>query len=43
MASAELAGLADTYALDLLCLQECDTALLPAELGGMKQIGRAHV
>jgi len=36
MASAELAGLADTYALDLLCLQECDTALLPSELGGMK-------
>jgi len=36
MASAELAGLAETYELDLLCLQECDTALLPAEVGGMK-------
>ena len=36
MASAELAGLAHTYELDLLCLQECDTNLLPAELGEMK-------
>ena len=38
MASAELTGLAETYALDLLCLQECDTSLLPADLdnGGMK-------
>ena len=38
MASAELTGLAEKYALDLLCLQECDTKLLPADLdnGGMK-------
>lgn len=36
MASAELAGLAHKYELDLLCLQECDTKLLPADLGEMK-------
>ena len=36
MASAELGGLAERHDLDLLCLQECDTKLLPAVLGDLK-------
>jgi endonuclease/exonuclease/phosphatase family metal-dependent hydrolase len=36
MASAEIGALAETHDLDLMCLQECDTALLPKELGTMR-------
>ncbi|WP_150308850.1 endonuclease/exonuclease/phosphatase family protein [Planctomonas psychrotolerans] len=32
-ASNELTALADGFELDVLCLQECDTAALPAEVG----------
>ena len=34
-ATDELIALAEHYDLDVLCLQECDSAQLPAELGGL--------
>ena len=33
LASGELLALAENFDLDVLCLQECDTTALPAELG----------
>jgi len=35
-ASGELAALADDYGVDALCLQECDTEDLPADIGGLR-------
>ncbi|MES2171241.1 MAG: endonuclease/exonuclease/phosphatase family protein, partial [Actinomycetota bacterium] len=34
-ASGELIALAENNDLDVLCLQEADTSLLPAELGNL--------
>jgi endonuclease/exonuclease/phosphatase family metal-dependent hydrolase len=34
-ATDELAALAARFDLDVMCLQECDSATLPSELGGM--------
>lgn len=34
-ATDELAGLAERFDLDVLCLQECDSVNLPEELGGL--------
>jgi endonuclease/exonuclease/phosphatase family metal-dependent hydrolase len=35
-ASGELAALSENFALDVLCLQECDTTDLPADLGMLR-------
>ena len=35
-ASSELIGLASAYRPDMLCLQECDTLELPAEINNLR-------
>ena len=35
-AAGELTALAQRYGADVLCLQECDTADMPASIGGLK-------
>lgn len=41
-AAAELESLVDTYGADLLCLQECDTADIPAQIAGLRLADVTH-
>jgi endonuclease/exonuclease/phosphatase family metal-dependent hydrolase len=41
-AASELDTLVDMYGADLLCLQECDTADIPAQIGGLRLADVTH-
>lgn len=41
-AATELVELVDAYAPDILCLQECDVAALPAEISGLALADATH-